>query len=224
MWYNNPLLKTVLSMLLKKTNQRIVQLAKTFGKNSEIYKQEIKILQTGAARQYLSFSASGNIKIDIAKIMKIIYTGKIERSDLNRLLSEVAGVKVDANGEVQKIANEGIKTVTQIRKAARKRLEHMGEDPSEYSADEVIQMYEDILGFQNTLETAYQAAVARFGEEELKKDPITSRLWSRESGGTRGHEVLTYSELKGIRDQMTALAIQSKRSALSFESDNTNEL
>lgn len=225
MWYQNPLLRTVLQMTLKKSNQRLVQLAKTFGPNSEIYKREAKILQTGAARQYVGTSASGFDKVDISKLNKDIFRGNLSRADLNQLLSQVAGIKVDQNGDVIQIADQGVKTVGQIRKAAKKRLERMGEDPSELTADEVIDLYEDILGFENSLQTAYDVAMARMSESEIKKDPVTSRLWSSKHGGRRADgERLTYNELKEIRDRFVTLAAKAKRQTLSFEAGNTNEL
>ena len=224
MWYQNPLLRTVLQMSLKKSNQRLVQLAKTFGPNSEIYKREAGILQKGAARQFMGTSASGFDKIDISKLNKQVASGQINRYDLNRLLSEVAGIRVDQNGDVVQIANQGIKTVGQIRKDARKRLERMGEDPSELTADEVIDLYEDILGFENSFQSAYEIANQRLETKALTSDPITSKLYGTKKGGTRADgERLTYNELKQIRDRFVQLAAEAKRQTLSFEAGNTEE-
>ena len=236
MWYQNPLLRTALQMALKKSNQRLVQLAKTFGPNSEIYKREAGILQKGAAQKYITTSsginpitkvynpANINTKIDISKLNKDIFAGNINRSDLNRLLSEVAGIRVDQNGDVVQIANQGIKTVGQIRKDARKRLERMGEDPSELTADEVIDLYEDILGFENSFQSAYEIANQRLETKALTSDPITSKLYGTKKGGTRADgERLTYNELKQIRDRFVQLAAEAKRQTLSFEAGNTEE-
>ena len=243
MWYENPLLRTALQMALKKSNQRLVTLARTFGPNSEIYKREAGILEKGAVKKYVSMSSGVNPitgefkpenigqKIDIRKLNKDIFSGNISRGDLNQLLSQFAGIRVDPGGNIQKLPSDyGVKTVGKIRKMANAKVRRMGENPEEMTAEEVIDMYEEVLGFASTFETAYDAVIAGKTEEEeqeLKKDPILSELWNTDHGGTRGKgegNQLSYNQLETIRNRLYELKAESLGKALKFEKDKTTEL
>lgn len=224
--------KTVLSALaratlqskLKVVNQRIAQLAKTFGPESHIYKQATEVMEKGAAEKYTSHSgvgprgtaAKGNLKLDMRKITQALEDPR-NIDEVNEVLSKIAGVKVTPSGEIKELPELGIKTIREFKKIRDRKIIGMGEDPSEYSDKERTAMYEDLLAMSEDFNNAYETAVARVSKEEIKKDPITSILW----GENRPHEgKLTYREAKRVHDRLVELAAEAKGSALEFEEEN----
>lgn len=217
MWYQNPMLRTILQMTLKKSNQRIVQLSKTYGPNSSVFKQATAVLQKSGVSQFVSQSKSGNIKVDIRKINRLIASGKANRNELNQVLAQIAGVKIDENGDIKELTNQGIKTVSQIRKATKKKLANMGEDPKEMTDKEVDRITEKLAAFSESFDTSYDVAMGRLGEKKLKTDPITRKLW----GSNRGRKGrLTYRELDEIMERLQEMIQESKQDALSVEKKN----
>ena len=217
MWYQNPMLRTILQMTLKKSNQRIVQLSKTYGPNSSLFKQATAVLQKSGVSQFVSQSKSGNIKVDIRKINRLIASGKANRNELNQVLAQIAGVKIDENGDIKELTNQGIKTVSQIRKDTKKKLANMGEDPKEMTDKEVDRIAEKLAAFSEAFDTAYNVAISRLGEKKLSTDPITKKLW----GSNRVRKGrLTYRELEEIMDRLQEMIQKSKQDALSVEKKN----
>ena len=216
-WYNNPLLKTYLQMILKKSNQRIVQLGSTYGTRSTYFKQATSVLKKGAVQEFASTSASGYPKIDIRKINKLISSGKADRKELNQVLSQIAGIKITETGDIEKLSNQGIKTVKEIRKATAKRLANMGEDPREYTQKEIDKVTEALANFEESFETTYEVCMARVGEKEMKNDQVTRKLWG-ENRGKKGR--LTYSDMTKIMERMGVMMAEANDSALSVEKKN----
>ena len=212
------LARATLQSKLKVTNQRIAQLAKTFGKNSPIYKREVETLEKGAASKFKGESASGNIKLDMRKITNALKDPN-GRNEVNEVLVKIMGVKIDSNGNLQEVAGQGVKTIKQIKKERDRRLAKMGEDASEYSDQEATEMYEEVLNFEDSFEHAYDVAMGRVGESVLKKDPITSKLWGKDKGGTRSGQ-LTYKEMRDIMNRLAEIANSAQSSALDFEKEN----
>lgn len=186
-WYNNPLLKTSLQMILKKSNQRIVQLAATYGRGSETYNSYTALLEKGPLQEYVKKREHvtqhgvdlGNIKVlDIRKVFKAVETGKIDRNQLNEILSKVAGVHVDSSGNLEPAAHsKGIQTVSEIRKQTKKRLINQGVDPREMSNEEIDKETELYFDFTTNFQTAYNEAVKNVRESTLRKNPVTKQLW-----------------------------------------------
>lgn len=216
-WYQNPLLKTYLQMILKTSNQRIVQLGKTYGTNSSTFKQATAILQKSGVSQFSSTSASGFPKIDIRKVNRLVSSGKADRTELNQVLSQIAGIKIDESGNIEKLKNQGIKTVTQIRKQTKKKLVNQGEDPSEMPVKEIDRITEKLAEFSESFDTSYDIAMGRVGEKQLRSDPITRKLWGENRGG-RGK--LTYRDMEDIMDRLNEMIKKSKEDALSVEQKN----
>ena len=224
--------KTILSALaratlqskLKVVNQRIAQLAKTFGPESHIYKQATEVMEKGAAEKYTSHSgvgprgtaAKGNLKLDMRKITTALEDPK-NINEVNEVLSKIAGIKVTPAGNIEELPDLGIKTIREVKKIRDKKLRQMGEDPDDYVESEKTQMYEDLLEMNENFNHAYDVAVGRVGESVLRKDPITSILW----GENRTHEgKLTYREARRVHNRLIELSQESKDSALQFEADN----
>lgn len=239
-WYQNPMLTTRLQMELKKINQRIVQLATTYGKtteefkaeanpgmskskinalaskygrNTSVFKQATAILSKGPARPFVSESASGNEKIDIRAINKLIRSGKANRSELNQILAQVAGLRITENGELEKVPG-GIETVKEMRTKTRKRLPTMGEDPDEYSDSEIDSITEQLAEFSENFQTTYELGMARLGQRALREDPVTKMLW-----GENRSRRLTYREMEEIMKRIRSMIGDARRDALTIEKD-----
>ena len=214
------LTRATLQSKLKTTNQRIVQIKKTFGDKSPIYKEALGILEKGGAQKFLDISASGNVKIGMRKITNALKDpGGL--SEVNEVLAKVAGIKINTDGSISDLPRQGVKTVKEIRKQIKKRLEGMGEDPNDYTQDEQVSIYEEILQFSQNFETAYEAAIANAGEQAIRNDPITRRLYSEYR---RSDRRLTYRELEEIKNRLDLLRAEAKAGALSFENANKEDL
>jgi hypothetical protein len=257
MWFENPLLTTKLQMELKRVNQRIVQIAQTFGESTEgfrkedltgltksqikklaekygretsTFKQATAILQKGGAKPYRSTSKTGNPTIDIRKINKIIRSGKGDINELNQILSQTAGIKIDPEtgdlinlkrtrknkdtGKTEVISNPGIKTVNEIKEETRKKMEKLGEDTATMTDDDLIRFTEELNVFAESFESEYEITKARIGESKMKADETVKMLWK----DNRGKKTkLTYPELTAVMKRMKVLQKEAVEDALSVE-------
>ena len=141
---------------IKRANQRIAQLGKTYGRNSSVYKQEAGKFKKGAYKNFVSesvsgvkhgrnVSAGGNIKFDTKSIMKLVRE-EGGSSKVNRLLSEIAGIKIDENGDVVPVKGGGVPTVSELTKRTEKKLIRWGEDPGDYNRKKNPGYYRRISG------------------------------------------------------------------------------
>lgn len=209
-WYNNPLLKTSLQMILKKSNQRIVQLGKTFGTSSYTFNQYTSILSKGPVQEFTKQSRSGNLALDIRKVFRAVETGRIDRNTLNQILTTMAGVKVDQNGEIQDAQyTKGVPTVSEIRKQTKKRLINQGEDPREMSLAEIDDATELYFDFSTNFDTSYSQAMKELGESKMRKHPVVGKLW--QSGKK------SYDELIEIKKYLDTYRRDAKNAALKLE-------
>ena len=218
-WYQNYQITPSVQSALKRSNQRIVQTIKTFGKSSSIYKQNIGKFQKGPYSKYLSTSKSGNLKFDVRTINKLIRSGNVPRSEINQFLSEAAGIKIDPEGNVVKIENGGIPTVSEIEKKTRKKISSWGESEDMYNKQEVRDIAEQLAEFSENFQTTYEAYIANFGEASAREDSVVRELY----GDYRAHR-LTYRQLQQIKNKMEADLKEAKEESLQFERDNTEEL
>ena len=186
-WYNNPLLKTSLQMILKKSNQRIIQLAATYGNRSATFNNYAALLEKGPLQDYVKVRQHvtqrgvdlGTIKVlDIRKLFKAVETGRIDRNQLNEVLAKVSGVHVDQNGNLDKAAmSKGIPTISEIRKQTKKRLINMGVDPREMDNAELDERTELYFDFSTNFQTSYNEAIKAVGESKLRRNDVTKNLW-----------------------------------------------
>lgn len=233
-WYQNPLLRTMLSSELKRVNQRIVTLEKTFNKNSEIYKSQTEVLTKGKMSKYQATSGSKQVnkrggrtiknpsqslKVDIRKLNDDITKGNLRLEEVNTLLSRLAGINIDATGNIVKVPQSpGIMTVKDIRKRAKKRLIKEGYDPSVMTDQEIIDEYEEYLAFKNEFTTLYKDVKKDHPDESIiENDPITQRLYGEHR---EKDEKLTTEELRNIRDRLKELKAEAQANHLKVGEDD----
>lgn len=220
MWYNNPILRAVLQSSLKRSNQRIVQLAKKFGTNSPIYKYETDKFFSPNYKNFMSVSSSGNLKFDVRKLNKYILSGQADRSVVNQLLSQAAGIRINEDGSVTQLANEGVKTITQIRNRAMKRAARMGVDPYEMNNEELAHFENEMISFGSNFQTAYDSFMARYKEEKAKNDPIIGQMYN--SNGRKGR--LSYKQMIEINRRFNEYKANEKLGIEKFEAKNGKDL
>ena len=204
---------------LKRANQRIAQLAKTYGRNSSVYKQEAGKFLKGAYSPYMGVSKSGNIKFDIRAINKLIRTQGVNSSQVTRMLAEIAGIKFDAEGNMKEIKGAGVPTVSELDKRTEKKLERWGEDPGEVPKKELRKITEELAQFSENFQTSYNTYFARHTEAEAREDPIISQLY----GENRNHR-LSYRQLENIKEEMERQIAEATNDAIKFEEENSGEL
>lgn len=209
---------TQITSALKRANQRIAQLGKTFGKTSSVYKQEAGKFQKGAYKNYVSVSSSGNIKFDIRAINKLIRSDG-NPSEIDRILAEFAGIKVNPDGEVVPVKGGGVPTLTELEKRTKKKLERWGENPYDYNKKQLQGITEKLAEFSENFQTSYETYMAKFGEAEARKDSTIQLLY-----GEYRNKRLTYRQLEEIKNKMESYIQGAASEAVAFEEDNTNEL
>lgn len=214
---------------IKRANQRIAQLGKTYGKGSSVYKQEAGKFFKGAYKDYVTMSApgvkhgrnistGGNIKFDTRSIMKLIKQEGAS-SKVNRLLAEIAGIKIDDEGNVSDVKGGGIPTVSELDRRTEKKLMRWGEDPKDVSKKEIRNITEQLAEFSENFQTSYQAYMAKYGEAEARNDSTIQQLY-----GDFRNKRLTYRQLEEIKNKMDQRISEAKSEALNFESENTEDL
>lgn len=211
----NQLQTQQITSALKRANQRIAQLSKTYGRNSSIYKQEAGKFLKGSYKPYISTSASGNIKFDIRSINKLIRS-QGDTSQVQRMIAEMTGIKFDSEGNAKQIKGGGVPTVSELTKRTEKKLERWGEDPGEYSKKELQAITETLAEFSENFQTAYNEYIANYGESEARKDTTIQTLY-----GDFRNKRLTYREMEQIKKRMEEMNALAKGQALEFEEDNT---
>lgn len=211
----NQLQTTQITSALKRANQRIAQISKTYGRNSSVYKQEAGKFLKGAYQPYISTSKSGNIKFDIRSINKLIRS-QGDTSQVQRMLADIAGIKFDKEGDIKEIKGGGVPTVSELTKRTEKKLERWGEDPGEYTKKELQKITETLAEFSENFQTAYNEYISKYGEAEARKDTTIQTLY-----GDFRNKRLTYRELENIKARMEEMNAAARDEALQFEKDNT---
>lgn len=207
-----------ISSALKRANQRIAQLGKTYGRNSSVYKQEAAKFQKGAYKNYVSVSKSGNIKFDIRAINNLIRSDE-NPSKADRIIAEFAGLKFDTEGNPQKIKGAGVPTLTELDKRTEKKLERWGEDPGDKSKAEIRKITEELAEFSENFQTSYEVYMALYGEAEAREDTTIRQLY-----GDYRSKRLTYRQLEAIKEKMDNKIKEAANEAVEFEEANSGEL
>ena len=208
---------------LKRANQRIAQISKTYGRGSSVYKQEAGKFLKGSYAPYVGVSKSGNIKFDIRAINKLIRS-QGDSSEVQRLLAETAGIKFDAEGNMKELKGGGVSTLARIQRRTEKRLERLGEDPGDYTKAELRRKAEELAKFSENFQTSYDTFIAKYGEDKARKNPIISKLYKSGRKGKKKGKRLTYDVLTDIREEMEKLIQESQADGLKFEKDNEGEV
>lgn len=148
MTYTPDMLKQI-RLSLKKGNQRIAALSKKFGADSEVVKNQTGFLRYNKGssqnfKKYAGTSESGNIKVDIPKVIAAIKSGKLNDSEISLLLTKMTGERFNKEGELIKKENyDGIDTVTSLKR----KTEEAGLSESEWE-DYTITKAEVVNSFQ----------------------------------------------------------------------------
>ena len=235
-----------ISSAIKRANQRMNQIGKTYGFESSVYKQEVGKFQKGAFKD-LTRTTTGKARgRNVAKatqgewkspgkhmafntkaIMDLVRREGAS-SKVNVVLGELAGVKIKGNFseheelgvplrlDIRKLKGGGVPTVSELTKRTEKKLERMGEDPGDYTKKELQKITEQLYEFSENFQTSYNEYMAQYGEEGASKDPTIKLLY-----GENRNRRLTYPELEAIKARMDEMTAAAKNDALSFEKDNT---
>lgn len=220
---------TQITSAIKRANQRIAQLSKTYGRTSSVYKQEAGKFLKGAYKDYVTesvggvkhgrnVSLGGNIKFDTRAIMKLVREEGAS-SKVNRILAEIAGIKIDENGEVKPVKGGGVPTVSELNKRTEKKLERWGEDPKDKTKKELQSITEKLAEFSENFQTSYEIYMAKYGEAEARKDSTIQLLY-----GDFRNKRLSYAQMEEIKDRMDSRIQEATNEALQFEEENKNDL
>lgn len=194
---------------LKRANTRISRLEDAFGRQSSTFKNQISTFEKGPLHKYVGESASGHWKLDKGKIMKDIRSGNLNYDQANEILRNAGGVKIDHSGNVVQSRFGGFQTRKEIQKQTLETIDAGGLDLSQfYGKDGFLDLntktLNEITEYLNEISESFQTEYDEtpLSESEQKKDPILSKLYSSENGGTRGKGKLTYGELQEISQRL----------------------
>ena len=230
----NQLQTQQISAAIKRANQRINQLSKTYGKNSSVYKQEVGKFLKGSYKPFVSMTSGqargrnvakakagkyqapeSHLAFNTKEIMKLVRS-QGDTSQVQRMLADIAGIKFDKEGDIKEIKGAGVPTVSELTKRTEKKLERWGEDPGEYTKKELQKITETLAEFSENFQTAYNEYISKYGEAEARKDTTIQTLY-----GDFRNKRLTYRELENIKARMEEMNAAARDEALQFEKDNT---
>jgi len=217
----SPLLKAQLQSVLKKSNQRIAQLAATYGNKSFTFQNYANILDFGPLQPYVKERHGvtqkgvylGDLNVlDIRKVFRAVETGKLTREELNQIIGKMAGVHVDSAGDLQANTMEkGIQTISEIRKQTKKRLINRGEDPRGMDKEQLDRETEAYFDFSTNFQTSYNETVKDMREPNMRKHEIIGKLWDP---GKK-----SYNDLVEIKKAMDTWRRNNRREALKLEDE-----
>ena len=129
----------------------------------------------------------------------------------------VKGDAIDASGNIEPVKQGGIKTITQIRKGASKTAMNMGINPHEMSNEELDKFANEITDFASNFQVAYDAFIARYGEDVARKDPYIGQMYDRK-------KALSYNKMIEINRRFNAYKNNEKMLINEFENYNGGDL
>ena len=229
---------------LKRANQRIATLARKYGTDSDVFKNEVAFLEKEPLRKYFrdedgnfftsgagpgggrtrgqkktKSSAQGNPKINIRAFNEDIRKGNLSRTEANLLLLQAAGMRIESDGDVVQ-AGVGITTVKALKNQARARLESYGEDPGKIMEADIEREIKREAEIKNSFDTEYDDIVAEYGIEKIKEFKVVKDLFhKRDKNGKviEKRKDLTYDDVKRITDEMKRLNKEKSNAARKFE-------
>ena len=228
MWYENPVLRATLQSAFKRSNARIANLAKQYGRSSAIYKKETDKFFAPNYKQFMSISQAGkkvgrnittggNLKFDVKKLNKYILSGNADRGTVNQLLSEAVGLRIDANGNIEPVKQGGIKTITQIRKSAARTAKNMGIDPHKMTDEELDKFANTVTDFASNFQVAYDAFIANYKEDKARADGVIGQMYDRK-------KPLTYKQMIDINKRFNEYKAAEAMGVNDFESKYGKDL
>lgn len=184
-------------MILKKSNQRMIQIAAQYGSKSFTFNQFSAMLEKGPLQDYVKKREHvtqrgvdlGTIKVlDIRKLFKAVETGKIDRTQLNEIVTKFSGIRIDRTGNIEEAKTSiGIPTIKQIRRNTQRILEQQGVDWRELSNFELDERTEFYYDFNTNFQTSYDEAVKAVGKKIIHDHKVTGKLWD---SGKKGYDQL----------------------------------
>ena len=157
---------------IKRLNQRIASIGKTFGTNSETYKATIaNLMKNEKYEQYIGMSKSGFVKLDIDLRKKDV------REDKNML----AAVRT---------AQGSVRTVGEITEKVKREIKEEKGQNYKPSTSEVIERVERKKYYENEMSQAYEYVYETYTDTEI--DKLFPEIREK-TGGRR-----TYDELDVI--------------------------
>lgn len=229
-WYENPEITKEVQRTLKRANQRIVQVAKTFGKDSSTYNQYVgKTLSKRIVKDFVTVSEGGKKvgkgvtkggyqKLDVRSINKMIRSGNADLSKVNQILAEFGGIRITPKGQIREVEGGGVPTLTSIEQRTRQKIENMGDSPDMYSKKEVRDITEELAEFSKNFQTVYDDYKAEFGIEAGADDPVIGQLYGKNRSGR-----LSYKKLQDIKNKMEADLKEAESNALAFENETRSK-
>ena len=136
---------------IKRLNQRIVSIGKTFGTNSETYKATIaNLMKNEKYEQYIGMSKSGFVKLDIDLRKKNV------REDKDML----AAVRT---------AQGSVRTVGEITEKVKREIKEEKGQSYKPSTSEVIERVERKKYYENEMSQAYEYVYDTYTDTEIDK-------------------------------------------------------
>ena len=161
---------------IKRLNQRIASIGKTFGTNSETYKATIATLTKNEKyEQYIGMSKSGFVKLDI----------DLRKKEVREDSSWKAAVRT---------AQGSLRTVGEIREKVKREIQEEKGKGYKPSASEIIERLERKKYYENEMSQAYEYVYKTYTDSEI--DELFPEI--REKTGERK----TYDELDEILDKV----------------------
>lgn len=199
---------------LKRANTRIARLEDAFGRSSSTFKNQTSAFEKGALNKYVGESASGHWKLDISKIKNDIKSGKLNYDQANEILVRSSGLKISGSGEVKPTSySEGFKTVQGTLLETLDSIQTGAYDLSsfqdangfiEINKKTLKEITEQLNAISESFQTEYEDSP--LDAKTMKSDPILSKLYSSENGGTREKGTkLSYTELQEISNQLARI-------------------
>ena len=228
---------------LKRANTRIARLEAAYGSKSATFKNQIARFEKGPLHKYVGKSKTsvnkngekrgGNWKLDKGKIMKDFKSGKLNIDQMNEILRNAAGVRIDPNGIVKESNWGGFQTRKQLEEQTIQAITTTDVDLSEFAdekgnininKDILKQITEKLNAISESFQTEYSDTPLT--ESQMKENTILSRLYSTEHGGSRNKgEKLSYGELTKIKDELARVKSDidsSRQKGLSNHNDLAN--
>ena len=190
--------KAKIRAALKRSNQRIAEIGKRVSNKSTIYNNEIAPFVNTQYGEYLrtteagvkhgrNISKGGNVAFDIHKIMKAIESGKMDEDEVNDFLLKATGYKInkagdfvggkevtdEKTGEIYNASEGGIKTMKEIKDAAKRTIPNW----KDYDSDKLLQKYDDIQEARDHFQADYDAYMEEYGPKSAKTDPTIRKLY-----------------------------------------------
>lgn len=208
---------------LKRANTRIARLETAYGSKSATFKNQIARFEKGSLHKYVGKSKTsinkngekrgGNWKLDKGKIMKDFKSGKLNIDQMNEILRNAAGVRIDPMGIVKESNWGGFQTRKQLEEQTIQAITTTDVDLSEFADEKgnininksvLKQITEKLNAISESFQTEYKESPLT--EDQMKENTILARLYSTEHSGTRQKgEKLSYTELLRIKDELARI-------------------